>query len=104
MAAWIKMSLGMELGLGLGDFVLDRDPAAPSSKRGAEPLPIFGPCLLWSNCWMDEAGAWHGGRPQPRQLCVRWGPIPPPPVTVIYCFIIAKTAEYFNSERSLNNI
>ena len=36
MAAWIKMSLGMELGLGPGDFMLDGDPA-PLSKRGAEP-------------------------------------------------------------------
>jgi len=27
MAAWIKMSLGMELGLGPGYFVLDGDPA-----------------------------------------------------------------------------
>ena len=27
MAAWIKMSLGVELGLGPGDFVLDGDPA-----------------------------------------------------------------------------
>ena len=35
MAAWIKMSLGMELGLGPGDFVLDRDPAPPSQKGGA---------------------------------------------------------------------
>jgi len=26
MAAWIKMSLVMELGLGPGDFVLDWDP------------------------------------------------------------------------------
>jgi len=37
---------------------------------------IFGPCLLWPNGWMDEAGTWHGGRPQPRQLCVRWEPAP----------------------------
>jgi len=22
---------------------------------------------------------WHGGRPQPRRLCVRWGPSPLPP-------------------------
>jgi len=29
MAAWIKMSLGMEVGLGPGDFVLDGDPAPP---------------------------------------------------------------------------
>ena len=27
---------------------------------------------------MDEAGTWHGGRPQPRRVCVRWGPSPPP--------------------------
>ena len=27
---WIKMSLGMELGLGPGDFVLDGDPGPPS--------------------------------------------------------------------------
>jgi len=67
MTAWIKMSLGMELGLDPGDFVLDGDPAPPPQK-GAEP-PIFGPCLLWPNGWMDEAGTWHGGRPQPRRLC-----------------------------------
>jgi len=71
MAAWIKMSLGMELGLGAGDFVLDGDPAPP--QKGMEP-PILGPCLLWPNGWMDESGTWHGGRPQPRRLCVRWGP------------------------------
>jgi len=23
---------------------------------------------------MDQDGTWHGGRPQPRRLCVRWGP------------------------------
>ena len=40
MAAWIKMSIGMELGLGPGDFVLDGDPAH-SPKGGAEPPPQF---------------------------------------------------------------
>jgi len=39
-AAWIKMSLGMELGLGRGDFVLDGDPAPPPPK-GAEPPTKF---------------------------------------------------------------
>jgi len=34
MAAWIKMSLGVELGLGPGDFVLDRDPVPPPLKGG----------------------------------------------------------------------
>ena len=36
MAGWIKMSLGMELGLGPGDFVLDGDRASPPQK-GADP-------------------------------------------------------------------
>ena len=44
MAAWIE-SLGMELGLDLGDFVLDGDPVAPSPNGGRTPK-IFGPCLL----------------------------------------------------------
>jgi len=69
MVAWIKMSLGMELGLDPGDFVLDGDPVAPPQK-GADPQ-IFGPCLLWPNGWMDEADTWHSGRPQPRRVCVR---------------------------------
>ena len=45
MAAWIKMSLGMEIGLDPGDFVLDGDPVAPSPKKaGADPQkfrPMF---------------------------------------------------------------
>ena len=41
------MPLGMEVGLSLGDFVLDGD-TAPSPK-GAELHPIFGPRLLWPN-------------------------------------------------------
>jgi len=36
MASWIKMPLGMELGLGPGDFVLDGDPA-PLPKKGTKP-------------------------------------------------------------------
>jgi len=46
-AGWLKMPLGVELGLGPGDFVLDGDPA-PSQKRGTvAALPLFGRCLLW---------------------------------------------------------
>jgi len=41
MAAWIKMPLGMELGLSPGDFVLHGDAALPSSKKRAEPPPQF---------------------------------------------------------------
>ena len=41
MVASIKMSLGMELDLGPGDFVLDGD-SAPLPKRGrSPPLPKF---------------------------------------------------------------
>ena len=46
MAAWIKMSLGMELALGLVDFVLDGDPV-PFPQKGAEPpLPNFRPISI----------------------------------------------------------
>jgi len=42
-AAWIKMKLGMEVGLGPGHIV-SRGAQLPLPKR-AQP-PIFGPCLL----------------------------------------------------------
>ena len=69
------MALGVEVGLGPGHIVLDGDPA-PLPKKGAEPQ-IFGPILLWPNGWMHQDATWYGGRPQPRRLCVRWGPSPP---------------------------
>ena len=40
MTAWINMSLGMELGLGPGDFVLDGVPA-PLPQKGQSPSPIL---------------------------------------------------------------
>jgi len=39
-AGWIKMPLGMEVGLGPGHIVLDGDPAPPQ-KGGTSPLPQF---------------------------------------------------------------
>jgi len=72
-AGWIKTVLDMEVGLNPGDFVLDGDPAPV--PKGAEPLsPIFGPCLLWPNSWMDQDGTWRGGGPWSRPHCARWGP------------------------------
>ena len=68
---WINMKLGTEVGLGPGHIVLDGDPALP--LYGAQ-LPIFRPCLLWPNGWMDQDATWYGGRPWPRLHCVRWGP------------------------------
>ena len=53
MARWIKMALGMAVGLSPGDFVLDGDPG-PLPKKGAE-TPIFGPCLLRPNGYMEQA-------------------------------------------------
>jgi len=44
----------------------------PLQKRKIPP-PIFGSCLLWPNGWMDQVATWYGGRPWPRQQCVRWG-------------------------------
>jgi len=76
-AAWIKTPLGMELGLRPGDFVLD-GTLLPSPKRGRSPSPIFGPFLLCTNGWMHQDATWYGGRPQPRRICVRWGPSPTP--------------------------
>ena len=43
---WIRMPLGMEVGLGPGDIVLDEDPAT-TQKWAQKSRPLFGPCLLW---------------------------------------------------------
>jgi len=70
-AGCINMPLGVDVGLSPGDFVLDGDPVIPPQ--------IFGPCLLWANGWTDQDATWQEGKPQPRRLCVRWGPNPSPP-------------------------
>jgi len=45
------MPLDTEIGISPGDIVLDGDPAP--LPKGTQP-PIFGPCLLWPNGWMDQ--------------------------------------------------
>jgi len=46
----------------------------PLARKGAQP-PIFGPCLLWPNGWMDQLDATSNeGRPRPGQQCVKYGP------------------------------
>ena len=52
-AGWIKMALGMEVGLGPVHVVLDGD-TAPLPKKGGRAPPIFGPSLLWPNGCMDR--------------------------------------------------
>ena len=49
----------------------------PSSPKEAQP-PISGPYLLRLNGCTDQDVTWYGARPQPRRLCVRWGPNPLP--------------------------
>jgi len=70
MAGWIKMPLGMEVGLGQGNCV---NWGTSSPKKGHSP-PIFGPCLLLANGWMEEDATWYRGRPRPRRHCLSWGP------------------------------
>jgi len=51
MVGWIKMKLGVQVGLGPGHIVLDGNPARLPQK-GHSP-PILGPYLLCPNGWMD---------------------------------------------------
>ena len=81
-AGWIKMPLGMDVGLGLGDFVLHGAQFSLPKRGRSRPQNVFGPYVLWPNGWMDEDGTSHGGRPQPRRLCVRWIPSHPSPKRV----------------------
>jgi len=76
-AGWMKLLLGMEVGLSPGDFMLDGDPV-PFPQNGAEsPSLIFGPLLLWPNGCMHQNATWYRGRPRPKRLCVRWGSCSP---------------------------
>ena len=53
---WIKMKLGVPVGLGSGHIVLDGDLLGPTSPhpKGHSSHPIFCPYLLWPNSWMDQ--------------------------------------------------
>jgi len=73
MAGWIKMALGMKIGLSPSDFMLDGDPAPPQKGCGA---PQFSPYV-----YCGQTAAWikircHLVR---RRHCVRWGPSSPSP-------------------------
>ena len=81
MTGWTKMALGMEVGLGPGDFVFNGDPDSDFVFDGAQlppehthHHPVFGPCLFWPNGWMDEDATWYGSRSRPRPHCIRRGP------------------------------
>jgi len=62
MVGWIKIPLGREVDLGPGHIVLDGDPALHPKKGHTSPPPtVFGPCLSWTNDWMDQDASWYGG-------------------------------------------
>ena len=69
MAGWIKVPLGTEVNRGPGDIV--RWSHSSSLKRHSPP--VFGLCLLWPHCSMDEDATCYGSRPD----CVRRGPSSP---------------------------
>jgi len=70
---WIKMKPGMEVGP-VGHIVLETQLPLP---KGAQP-PIFTPCLLWRNGWMDRSATWYEGRRRPRHIVLDGDPAPPP--------------------------
>jgi len=72
MARWIKMPLGTDVGVDRNDILFSGDPALPPEKRH-RPHPIFGPYILWANCWMDQDATLYRGKPRPRRRFVRWG-------------------------------
>jgi len=49
---WIKMSLGMEVGLGLRDIMFDVDPATPRKKGTPILPPNFWPMSIVAK-WLD---------------------------------------------------
>ena len=73
-AAWIKMPLGIEVGLVPG-HTARLGPTFPPQKGGT--APSFGPCLLCPNGWKDQDATGYEGRPRPRPHCVTWGPSSP---------------------------
>jgi len=75
-AGLIKMLLGAEVGLSPYDIALDGDAAPPPPKRGTTALPQFSAdvCRGHMAGWITP---WYGGRHQPWQHYVRWGPTHP---------------------------
>jgi len=68
--------LGRQVGLHPSNIVLDGD-SAPLPRKGTEP-PIFGPCLLWPNGWIDQDASWHGGGLGPSHIALDGAHLPLP--------------------------
>jgi len=72
----------------------------PSPKRGRSPLPNFRSIsIVAKRLDASRYATWYGGRPQPRGLCVRWGPSPPPKfsadVYYSYCDFVSHSRYWF---------
>jgi len=85
MAAWIKMPLGMEVGLGPGDFVLDGTPL-PLPKKGAE-LPKFSADVYYGQTagWIKMVVGMEVG-PSPGDFVLDEDPAPLPsfrPISIV---------------------
>jgi len=69
------MPLGMEVGLGRGDILLDGDPFPPEKRGHSMPqvlAHVFGQTAGWIKMPLGM------GRPRPRPHCVTSGPSPHP--------------------------
>jgi len=78
----------MQVGLGPDHIVLDGDPASPRKEAQQPPLSKFtgagagfacvriirGPCLLWSNGWIDQNAIWYEGRSRPGHIVLNGDP------------------------------
>jgi len=73
---WIKIKLGLRVGLGPGHIVLNGDPAPPSKKGGR--VPHFWPMSIVAK--RLDGSRWHLARrwPRSRPHCARWGFSSPP--------------------------
>jgi len=69
------MPLGAEVGLGQDDIALYATQLfSPQKVGGTAAHPLFGPCLLWPNGWMDQDVTWYGG---PDHIVLDGDPAPP---------------------------
>jgi len=84
------MSLGTEVGLGLGDFVLDGD-STPPQKKGTAPQFSAHVCCGQTAGWIKMSLNWYGGRPRPMVTVLDGDPAPSKKGTVpqfsdhVYC-------------------
>ena len=68
-AGWIKMALGMAVGLGTGDTVLDGHPAAPPPRRDSPPISAHDCCGQTAGWVKMPLGTEVGLHPGEATLC-----------------------------------